>query len=112
MESRAPLNALEEPFTEEKICRVVFSLGADKAPGPDDFNMRFYQQFWLILRQDFTNIFQAFYDGNLDLSRFNRAYIALMLKIAGARHIGDFRPISLINDILKIISKVLASRLK
>jgi len=30
-------------------------------------------------------------------------------KITGARHIGDFRPISLINGILKIIFKVLQS---
>lgn len=35
-----------------------------------------------------------------------------MPKTAGARHIEEFRPISLINDILKIISKVLACRLK
>ena len=64
--------------------------------------------FW----QDFRDIFQALYDGNLDLSWFNKAYIVLVSKIAGARRIRDFRLISLINDILKIISKVLAGRLK
>jgi len=65
-----------------------------------------------MLRQDFGDIFQTLYDVNLDLSRFNRAYIALVPNIAGARRIRDFRPISLINDILKIISKVLAGQLK
>ena len=35
-----------------------------------------------------------------------------MPKIEGARRIGDLRPISLINGILKIIFKVLVGRLK
>jgi len=74
--------------------------------------MRFYQHFWQMLHQDFIDIFLAFYEGHLGISHFNRAYIALMPKLVGARCIGDFRPISLINGILKIISKVLVGRLK
>ena len=35
-----------------------------------------------------------------------------MPKISRARRVGEFRPISLINGTLKIISKVLAVRLK
>jgi len=58
------------------------------------------------------DIFQPFYDENLELSRFNRAYIALVPKITGARHIGEFRPISLINGTFKIISKIFAGPLK
>ena len=38
--SRSPIIDIEEPFTNE-IMRVVFSLGADKAPRLDGFNMRF-----------------------------------------------------------------------
>ena len=106
------LTALEEPFTKEEIHRAVLSLGADKAPGTDGFNIKFYQHLWTILCQNFIDIFQAFYDGNLDLTRFNKACIALVPKIARARRIGDFRPINLINSILKNISKVLAGRLK
>jgi len=44
------------------------------------------------------------------MSYFNRAYIALVPKMAGARRIRDFCPINLIND--KIISKVLTCRIK
>jgi len=90
----------------------VFFLGANKALGLDEFNMRFYQHFWQILRQDFIDIFQAFYNENLDLTRFNRAYIVLVPKMVGSRCIGDFTLISLINGIFKIISKVLACWLK
>ena len=43
--SRPPLDNLEEPFTEEEIWHVIFTLIADEAPEPDGFNMRFYQHF-------------------------------------------------------------------
>ena len=109
MESQTSLSALEEPFAKEEIRGAIFPRGLNKAPGPDGFNLRIYQHFWPILQQDFINIFQAFYDGNLHLTQFNRAYIVLRPKIAGARRISDFRSI---NDILKIIFKVLAGRLK
>ena len=42
-ESRPSLHYLEEPFTGVEIRKAIFVLGADKAPGPDKFNMRFYQ---------------------------------------------------------------------
>jgi len=103
---------MEEPFTEENIWTTVFSLGADKASGLDGFNMQFYQHFWPMLHQDFIDTLQAFFDGHLKLSRFNRDYISFMPKISGARNIGDFKPISLINSIFKIISKFLALQLE
>jgi len=51
-----------------EIHDAMVSLGADKVPGPDGFNMRFYQYFWQLLRQDFIDIFHAFYYGHIDLS--------------------------------------------
>jgi hypothetical protein len=52
--------------------------------------------------------------GNLHVSNFcwqNLANIVLLPKKDGAECISDFRPISLIHAIAKIIAKVLASRL-
>jgi len=65
-----------------------------------------------MLREDFLDIFQAFYQRNLDLSRFKKAFIVLLPKSARARGIGDFKPISLISSIFKIISEVLTTKLK
>jgi hypothetical protein len=46
-----------------------------------------------------------------DLNLLNKANIILIPKKEGAETIGDFRPISLIHDIAKIITKALALRL-
>ncbi|KAK1303616.1 hypothetical protein QJS10_CPB11g00820 [Acorus calamus] len=37
--------SLEAPFSETKVKRAVFGCVADKAPGPDGFNLRFFQEF-------------------------------------------------------------------
>jgi len=86
---------LEEPFTIKEI--------------HDDILLAFLADAQTIF---FFDIFQALFDGNLDLFRFDTVYIVLVPKMIGARRICDFRLISLINGIFKIIFNVLACRLK
>ncbi len=33
-------------FSKDEIKLATFQLGGDKAPRPDEFNLRFYQKFW------------------------------------------------------------------
>jgi hypothetical protein len=47
--------------------------------------------------------------GNFEL--FNSAYITLLPKKEDAAHINDFRPISLVHSLMKLIIKLLANRL-
>lgn len=54
---------------------------------------------------------EDFYFGRANLERINWANIALIPKVEPSETPGDFRPISLINSSLKILSKILASRL-
>jgi hypothetical protein len=56
-------------------------------------------------------MFNEFYNGKLQLERFNFANVILLHKKIGANNLKGFRPISLINCSVKIISKVLANRL-
>jgi len=56
-------------------------------------------------------MFYEFYQGTLQLGRFNYANVILIHKKVRANQLNDFRPIYLINCSVKIISKVLANRL-
>jgi len=42
----------------------------------------------------------------------NTSYIALNLKVSCGSSFNDFRPVSLLNGLYKIIAKILATRLK
>jgi hypothetical protein len=40
---------LERGFEELEVWEVVREMNGDKAPGPDDFSMAFFQQCWGVL---------------------------------------------------------------
>jgi hypothetical protein len=84
----------------------------EKAPGPDGFIGLFYKKCWTIIYTDLLAALQAFHSlrtQKLDL--INEANVVLLPKTPDAASITDFRPISLINSLVKIITKVMAERL-
>lgn len=56
-------------------------------------------------------ILEGFHMGTTNLHDLNRANITMIPKNEGANEVGDFRPISIINLIPKILTKILATRL-
>ncbi|OAY66433.1 LINE-1 retrotransposable element ORF2 protein [Ananas comosus] len=105
------LRRRNEHFSIDEIKHAVFQLGSDKAPGPDGYSIRFYQTFWDTVKDDLFNLFQDLYEGRLSTTLIDYSYICLIPKKVGAERASDFRPISLLNGIQKIVSKVLANRL-
>jgi hypothetical protein len=57
-------------------------------------------------------VFYDFHARGLFEKSLNVSFISLIPKIPGANSLKDFRPISLVGGIYKIIAKVLANRLK
>lgn len=84
----------------------------DKAPGPDGFPIAFYKACWETVRDDLVKVVQDFYErGFLDKGS-NATFISLIPKKEGVASLSDFRPVSLIGNTYKIISKCLSLRLK
>jgi uncharacterized LabA/DUF88 family protein len=98
-------------FTEGEITQTVHSL-AKGTVGPEGFPAEFYQKYWAIIKTDIINLINAFHKNELDLWRLNRASIILIPKKQGANKLEEFRPISVIPGIIKIISKLMAQRLQ
>ena len=68
--------------------------------------------FWHIIGNEMTNaVLDFLYTGHM-VSDINYTHIVLIPKVKKQQNMVDFRLISLCNVIYKIISKVLANRLK
>ncbi|KAI3710195.1 hypothetical protein L2E82_39969 [Cichorium intybus] len=103
---------LEAPFTVEEIKSVVWACGCEKAPGPDGFTFKFVKQFWDTIKVDVMRCVSHFDRHGTLAHGCNSSFITLVPKIKDPTSLSDFRPISLIGVIYKIISKTLALRLK
>jgi hypothetical protein len=108
---RADLSTLTQPFSEDKIHNALKLIPRDKSPSPDGFSSGFYQDFWSLIKPDILNLFQHFFEGRLQVDRNNRSYIVLIKKKEDCCAPCAYRPISLLNCSVKLITKALALRL-
>ena len=106
------LSCLVEPFTHEEIDNIIRRMPIDKAPGPDDFNGLFLKKCWHIIKEDFYRLCDSFFGGNVNLESVNSSFITFVPKHNSPESVNDFRPISLLNSSLKLLTKILADRLQ
>ncbi|GKV49867.1 hypothetical protein SLEP1_g56592 [Rubroshorea leprosula] len=76
---------LSASFSEDEIKKAVWDCSSLKALGPDGFNFRFFREFWETIKKDM---------------------------VSNPQKIEEYRPISLIGAMYKIVAKLLANRLK
>lgn len=100
------LNSLSQPFLVAEIDNIIRIMPADKAPGPDGFNGVFIKKCWPIIKEDIYRLFMNFYDGRVNLAPINSSYIVLVPKISNPISASDFRPISLLNCRVKMLTKL------
>ena len=103
---------LERKFEREEILQVVRDMEGDKASGPDGFTMAFYHHCWRVVEKDVLAIFEEFFQHCKFEKSFNATFIALIPKKIDASNVRDFRPISLVGSVYKILAQVLANRLR
>jgi hypothetical protein len=106
------LDNLVAPFQADEIDGIVKHMPSDKAPGPDGFNGLFLKKCWQYIKGDFYFLCSQFYDGHVNLECINTSYITLVPKMDSPQTVNDYRPISLMNISLKLITKILADRLQ
>ena len=103
---------LDRPFEEEEVFGVITDFNGDKAPSPDDFSMAFFQSCWGVLKTEIMVVFHNFHTQAVFEKSLNALFLTLIPKKVDVVEVKDFRPISLVGGIYKIISKVLANQLR
>lgn len=110
--SEADADRLVVPFSNAEIKDAVWDCGGDKAPSPDGFNFNFLKKFWDLLEADVKEVLDYYHEGGPLSDGCNSAFITLVPKVVDPLAAPDFRPISLIGCLKKIMSKVMANRMK
>ena len=72
----------------------------------------FYQKYWHIVGTSVSTAVLSVLNSSKILRKINFTYLSLIPKKENPKKMSDYRPISLCNVLYKIISKVLANRLK
>jgi hypothetical protein len=83
-----------------------------KALGPDGFTVDFFKACWDVVKYDIYGIVEDSSHSASILKALNSTLITLIPKENEVRTPDKFRPITLCNVVYKIISKVIANRLK
>ena len=102
---------LERPFQEDEMTGVVRNMNGDKSPSPDGFPMSFFHACWQVIKSDLMAVFDEFYASGSFERSLNATFLTLIPKKANAVEVRDFRPISLLGSVYKIVAKVVANRL-
>ncbi|GJV63669.1 putative RNA-directed DNA polymerase [Tanacetum coccineum] len=102
---------LESNFTMDEIKMALWDFCSSKSPGPDGFNFMFIKRCWDIVKFELFYFFKQFENHGSLARGCNASFITLIPKKADPLKLSDYRPISLIGSMYKILSKVLAARL-
>lgn len=103
--------ALVEAFSAEEVKRAIDACNSSKSPGPNGFNFGFFKRFWGMLKDDIMRLLEEFHQHGRLVSGLNTSFMVLIPKKVEAEDLQDYMPISLIEGVYKMISKILANRL-
>ncbi|MCH87417.1 LINE-1 reverse transcriptase like, partial [Trifolium medium] len=98
-------------FTMDEIEAAIKSSDGSKCPGPDGFNFAFLKEFWGLMRNEIRILFDQFHANDCVPKCLMSYFLTLVPKIKSPQSLGDFRPISLLGCLYKLLAKVLTSRL-
>jgi hypothetical protein len=99
-------------FTCEEVKLALDSIGDLKAPGADGMPAIFYKKFWGTVGDAVVHEVLNVLQGGSIPEGWNETIVVLIPKVQNPESMKDLRPISLCNVIYKLVSKVLANRLK
>jgi hypothetical protein len=103
---------LMAPFTQDEAFAAVKAMNRNSSPGPDGFGPSFYKASWETVAPTVMRFVHAFYDEIADLECANCSFVVVLPKHQTAARPSDFRPICLQNCPMKIVSKMLTTRLQ
>ena len=111
--SQANNELCEQEISIEEIGKALKELKNGKSPGTDGFTPDFYKFFWSDIKYHvFNSILYATQNNMLSIEQRRGIINLIPKKNKDIRFLKNWRPISLLNTDYKIITKLLATRIK
>ena len=110
--TQAMNDCLMADFTEMEIKVALDHIGDLKAPGPDGMSAMVFKKYWHLMGRNIAEEVMKVLKGGELPHDWNDTTVVLISEVKNPSRIKDLTPISLCNVLYKIISKVLANRLK
>ena len=99
-------------FVKDEVDEALKQMDPLKAPGLDGLPPLFFQKFWSTIREDVSQAVTNCLNTGSIPATINRTFITLIPKVKNPSRGSDFHLIALCNIIYKLVSKVVANRLK
>ncbi|XP_068479065.1 uncharacterized protein [Phaseolus vulgaris] len=96
----------------EEVQEAVWRCDGSKSPGPYGYNFNFIKKSWDVIKSDIVAVVAQFHDSSSIPKGCNASFIALVPKVSDPLKLDQYRPITLVSALYKIISKVLSCRIK
>ena len=103
---------LEETFLEDEIWTTIFGLNSDKSLGLDGFPLAFWTFSWDFVKNEVLGFFKEFHEQARFVKNLNATFLILIPKKHIVEDFKDLRPINLVGGLYKILTKVLANKIK
>ena len=78
----------------------------------DGLNFSFIKAAWDIVKRDFCNMLTEFHKSGRLSEEINTTFFTLIPKVPNVVDLKEYRPISLVGCIYKLLSKILSNRMK
>nr|GEX71381.1 RNA-directed DNA polymerase, eukaryota [Tanacetum cinerariifolium] len=102
---------MDRSVFRDEIRVAVSNCGENKSSGPDGYTFEFFRRYWRFIGSDFCLAVECFFKSGSFPKGSNSSFIALIPKVTDAKFVTDFKPISLIGYVYKVVTKILANHL-
>lgn len=103
---------LDEGFALEDTRKALMAMGSLKAPGPDGYQSIFFKNTWDVTGRQLHQFAQNILGGDIIPPEAIEFLLVLIPKEERPSSIRGFRPISLCNVAVKVVSRMIVNRLK
>ena len=103
---------LEAPLTLQEVTDAINDAPLNKAPGPDGISYEFYKSHTNKVAPKLLALFNDCWSGGNVPEDFRESHIVMLPKKGDLSHLANWRPLSLSNCDMKLLTRVMTARMQ